>query len=218
MPDLRPLLTAALLALAPAGAARAELNIEVSFSEKQSRTQGLSRKRSTCNTTYAIKTLGPLLFLETKRSDCRTFRVGDLQGADGSAAAIVFEGPNARTSKRCSYSAANRTERCSDGSRVRVPDGPKVDYQSQITTRSQYSRKASGLTLSRVMQRELKTAEGSEQRTDAELQLRLVMNGKNCELVSFSSKAQSRVVRGGSGKLSESRELARAGACRVISR
>ena len=220
MPILRHLIAAAAVALLPASAAMAELNLRVAFTEKQTRSGGIGGKRSTCTTEYVIKTLGPLLFLETAKSNCKTFRVGDLQGADGSASALVFEGRNSHSVKTCTYSAKSRTERCNDGTKLRVPDGPKVDYKSRIDARSSYALKKTSLTLSRKMARDLTTSKGSKQRTDAALEMRIVIQGKNCEVSTFKSTAQSKVTAGpGKGsRLKESRQLVRSESCRVLSR
>ncbi|SIO16881.1 hypothetical protein [Vannielia litorea] len=207
-----------------ASTAAAELHISVSLTEKQQRSRGLGSSNDTCRTQYAIKTLGPLLFIETVKSNCRTFQVGKIQGADGSAAAIVFEGRSSQDRKTCSYDAKSRVETCSDRTKVRLPKGPDENYKAQIDTRSKYQLGRDGLIATRQSVRTATTPGGYQERTDATLKMSLSMKGGACQLVEFTTASKTKVLNPGRGRAIkgadtiENRRLVKTESCKVISR
>ncbi|QDC07740.1 hypothetical protein FHY55_00085 [Oceanicola sp. D3] len=221
---LRWILAATLMASLPATPAVAELKLRVSFSEKQVRSRGLGRSNDTCRTTYDIKQFGGLLAIETVKSNCKTFEIGAKRGADGSASALVFEGPSSRSTKSCAYTAKTRTERCSDGSRVRLPPGIKVDYKANVETRARYNLTRSGLTATMGINRVLTDAEGSKQVMEAGFRMVVALQGNTCKLTELVSSATTKVAEAGRGRVvkaapqRESRKMIKAESCQVISR
>lgn len=221
---LKWMLAAALAACLPASAAQAELKLRLSFTEKQLRSRGLGRSNDTCRTEYVVNQFGRNLAIETARSNCKTFEIGAKRGADGSASALVFEGASSRRSKRCTYSARSRTERCSDGSQVRLPPGITVDYKATVDTRSRYQLSRSGLTATITVNRVLTTAEGSKQITEAGFRMKVALNGNACQLTDLVSSSTTTVAEPGRGRVvkgatqRESRKLVKAESCQVLSR
>ena len=214
---------AAILASAPAPAA-AELHLRVSFTENQRRAKGFGRSQDTCRTEYAIKTLGPLLFIETVKSNCRTFQLDDIRGTDGSASAIVFEGPRSTQRKNCVYRARSKVETCSDRSKVRLSNGPELDYKAQVVSQGRYRLGRNGLAATRQLTRTHTDTQGAKVRTTETMKITVAIQGSNCKITEFASKAEGieldpgrgRAIRG--PKLEESRSLVRSDSCRVISR
>ncbi|MBY6049191.1 hypothetical protein [Vannielia litorea] len=208
----------------PATTAKAELKLRMSFTEKQVRTRGLGRSNDTCRTVYDINQFGGLLAIETVKSNCKTFEIGAKRGADGSASALVFEGPSSRQRKSCSYSAKSRTEACNDGSKVRLPPGIAVNYKATVDTRSRYQLSRSGLTATVNANRVLTTAEGSKQVTEAGFRMKVALQGNKCQLTELVSSSTTQVTEAGRGRAvrgatqRESRKLVKAESCQVISR
>ncbi len=217
-------LVAAVAAGLFATAAQAELRLRLSFTEKQAWSRGFSRSNDTCRTTYDVKQFGRLLAIETVKSNCRTFDIDGRRGADGSASALVFEGPSSRQSKACTYSARSRIEACSDGSRVRLPPGIEQDYKAQVQTTSQYQLSRSGLAATIGVRRTETTEEGSKLLTEAGFRMKVALNGNACQITELVSSAKTRVTQAGRGRVvkgadqTESRQLVKAESCQVISR
>ena len=221
---LRWILATALLASLPATTAQADLKLRITFTEKQVLSRGFGRSNDTCRTTYDVNQFGRLLAIETVKSNCKTFEIGAKRGADGSAAALVFEGRSSRTTKSCTYAAKSRTERCSDGSRVRLPPGIPVDYKANQVTKARYQLSNSGLTASMGVNRVLTTAEGSKQVTEAGFRMKVALQGGKCQLTELVSSSKTTVAEPGRGRVvkgatqRESRKLVKAESCQVISR
>ncbi|MBT0957866.1 hypothetical protein IV417_10730 [Alphaproteobacteria bacterium KMM 3653] len=205
--------------------AKADLLVEITFEEQQTRAQGSRKQNGRCSSTIILRQLGPMLFQENGSSNCKIFKVGEVRGADGSAAAGVFAPNSGRVVTTCEYSGKSRVEKCSDGTQIRLPSSGKVDYRATYTKQSKYKLTNSSLTASRTLIRVLETAEGSNQKTESESSLKVAFKGNTCTLQAFKGVSAVRVARkkgsttSWSGvKLSEERKLASPGTCRVISR
>lgn len=213
------------LAVCLSGPASAQaLNIEISFQEKQTKVDGGRRKAGKCTSKIALKTFGPNLFMENAGSNCKIFEVGKFKGADGSNTATVFEKGSGKVVTKCTYDGTSKVEKCSDGTRVKVPGVGDVSYRATYTKQSKFDVSGKGVKASRTVIRQLETQDGNNQLAEAEMEVQVVISGDSCELKKFKGVSEYRVAKKlgttkWSGvKLKELRELSGKATCKIISR